>query len=62
MKISIRTISFGAIIIVCIIAVVMAFYMQFKGVFQGDPKEENPIGITEENKELAKNFDKLFRE
>lgn len=61
MKISIRTISFGAIIIVCIIAVVMALYMQFKGVIQGDPKVENPIGITEENKELAKNFDKLFQ-
>lgn len=53
MKISIRTISFGAIIIVCIVAVVMALYMQFRGVLQGDTKVENPIGITEENKRIS---------
>jgi len=37
MKISIRTISFGVIIIICIVAVVMAFYMQFGGnLFKGN--------------------------
>lgn len=53
MKISIRTISFAVIIIICIVAVIMAFYMQFRGILQGDGDGEKPISITEENKRIS---------
>ncbi len=55
MKISIRTISFIIIIIVCIVAVVMAFYMQFGGnLFKGgDTTIDTPILMTEENKRIS---------
>ncbi len=55
MKISIRTISFGVIIIICIVAVVMAFYMQFGGnLFKGnEPTIDTPISMTQENKRIS---------
>lgn len=55
MKISIRTISFAVIIIVCVVAVVMAFYMQFGGnLFRGgDTTIDTPVGMTEENKRIS---------
>ena len=53
MKISIRTISFTVIIVICIVAVVMAFYMQFKGILQDDSEVERPISMTEENKRTS---------
>lgn len=57
MKISIRTISFTVIIVVCIVAVVMAFYMQFGGNFSRvEPKIDEPVGMTEENKRISWKF------
>ncbi len=55
MKISIRTISFAAIIVICIVAVIMAFYMQFGGsLFKGkDTTIDPPILMTEENKRIG---------
>lgn len=54
MKINIRTICFGIIIIICIIAVVMAFYMQFRGALQtGKSKNEGQLAMTEENKRIS---------
>lgn len=49
MKISIRTISFTIIIIVCIVAIVMAMYMQF-GV---NTIPDTPVGVSEENKRIS---------
>lgn len=56
MKINIRTISFSIIIIICMIAVGMAIYIQF----QDNEVKQDPISVTEENKQLAQNFTKLF--
>lgn len=62
MKINIRTIVFGVIIIICIIAVIMAFYMQFSGgKTQQENTIQNQISVTEENKQLAANFKSLFQ-
>lgn len=61
MKINLRTIIFGIIIIICIIAVVMAIYIPFSS---NKPEQantvDNPTSITEENKQLAENFNKIF--
>lgn len=61
MKISLRTICFAGIIIVCVIAVIMAVYFQF-GANKQLPTNtlQNPTMITEQNKQLAENFDTLF--
>ena len=58
MKISIRTISFTVIIIICIIAIVTAFYIQFGGnLFKGkNPTIDTPVGMTEENKRISWEF------
>ena len=55
MKISIRTISFTVIIIICIIAIVTAFYIQFGGnLFKGKNSTiDTPVGMTEENKRIS---------
>lgn len=61
MKITIRTVSFTIIIIICIIAIVMAIGSQFIG---NKPKPTNtiqdPINMTDQNKQLAENFKTLF--
>lgn len=61
MKITIRTVSFAIIIIICIVAIVMAIGSQFIGK---NPKPtntiEDPINMTEQNLQLAKNFKTLF--
>lgn len=61
MKINLRTIMFGGIIIVCIIAVGMAIYIPFSN---NKPEQtntlEDPTRATTENKELAGNFNKIF--
>lgn len=61
MKITIRTVSFAIIIIICIVAIVMAIGSQFIG---NKPEPTNtiqdPVGMTEQNLQLAKNFKTLF--
>lgn len=55
MKISIRTISFGVIIFICIVAVIIALYMQFGGnLFKSKaPIIDTPLLMTEENKRIG---------
>lgn len=61
MKISIRTISFAGIIIVCVIAVGMAMYFQFgSNIVEPTNTIQNTTMVTEENKQLAENFKTLF--
>ncbi len=61
MKISLRTFCFILISIVCVFAVVMALYVQFAG---NTPEPTNPmpdpIGMEEENKNLAEKFKTQF--
>lgn len=61
MKITIRTVSFAIIIIICIVAIVMAIGSQFIG---NKPEPTNtiqdPVSMTEQNLQLAKNFKTLF--
>ncbi|MBO5478463.1 MAG: hypothetical protein J6A04_01925 [Clostridia bacterium] len=61
MKINVRTIIFGIIIIICIIAVGMAIYIPFTNN-KPEPTNtvDNPSSITQENKILAQNFNKIF--
>ena len=61
MKISLRTFCFILISIVCVFAVVMALYVQF-GVKEPEPTNTlpNPIGMEEENKNLAEKFKTQF--
>lgn len=60
MKMDIRKIIFGGIIVVCIIAVVMAVGVMFVGNEPITNEIENPVSVTEENKTLAENFKKTF--
>lgn len=61
MKITLRTVSFAIIIIICIVAIVMAIGSQFIG---NKPEPTNtiqdPVSMTEQNKQLAQNFKALF--
>ena len=61
MKISLRTFCFILISVVCVFAVVMALYVQF-GVKEPEPTNTlpNPIGMEEENKNLAEKFKTQF--
>ncbi len=57
MKISIRTICFTIIILICIIAIVGAVYFQFVPKDQqSDNTIKNPTAVTEENRKLARKF------
>lgn len=61
MKINIRTISFSIIIIICVVAIVVALGSQF---IKNEPKPTNtiqdPISMTDQNRQLAQNFKTLF--
>ncbi len=61
MKMSLRTFCFILISIVCVFAVVMALYVQFVG---NTPEPTNtipnPVGMEEENKNLAEKFKTQF--
>lgn len=61
MKITIRTVSFTIIIIICIVAIVMAIGSQLIGN-KSEPTNtiKDPINIIEQNKQLAENFKTLF--
>lgn len=61
MKINTRTIIFGVIIIICIIAVVIAIYIPIsEKIKQGSNPEQKGMTVTEENKQLAGDFKTLF--
>ncbi len=61
MKITIRTVSFTVIIIICIVAIVMAIGSVLIG---NRPQPTNtiqdPVSMTEQNSQLAKKFKTLF--
>lgn len=60
MKINLRVIIFGIVIIICIIAVNFAIYWQF---FRNESMGENNVGSSEStisNQQLAKEFNTIF--
>lgn len=61
MKINLRTIIFTIIIIICVIAVIIAICLPFANNKQEPTNTiQNPMNITEENKQLSDNFNKIF--
>lgn len=60
MKINFRTIGFGAVIVICIVAINYAIYWQFFRDSTFIPKQEEPPKNEISNTELAQNFHMLF--
>lgn len=60
MKINFRTIGFGFIIVICIVAVNYAIYWQFFRDRQVLPKQEETPGNEVAKEELAQNFNHIF--
>lgn len=60
MKINLRTIGFGAVIVICIVAINYAIYWQFFRDATPLPKEEETPKNEISNTELAKNFHTIF--
>lgn len=57
MKLNARTIGFTVIIIICVVAVIMAILSVFPANNEGQGGTiQNPIDMTEENKQLARKF------
>jgi hypothetical protein len=61
MKANFRNISFAVIIAICVVAVIMAIYVPIANSKKTDQNTTGTIVVSEENKQLAENFNKLFK-